>query len=127
MKPNLPLKTNQFRWELVLTNRSKKPVRVCTLCGGMASGWKGHYEQSFAPDWWKSDRPRDTEFDKHIVSLKPGQSVSLRGGLMGNRGEKFTIKASYRVGKEFAARHKVWAGKAVAAPAVIPASNSKKD
>jgi hypothetical protein len=127
VKSKLPLETNELKWELVLTNRSKKPVRVCTLCGGMAGGGKEDYKQTFAPDWWKSDRPRDSEFDKHIVTLKPGQSVSLPSGWGGFRGEKYTIKASYRVGKAFAGRHKVWAGEVKAGPVVIRTLKPKKD
>jgi hypothetical protein len=119
VKSKLPLETNELRWELVLTNRGKKPIRVCTLCGGWRSGGKNNHEERFAPDWWKSDRPRDSEFDKHIVTLKPGQSVSLPSSQRGDFGEKYTLKASYEVGKAFAARHKVWQGKAKAGPLVI--------
>jgi hypothetical protein len=127
VKSKLPLETNELKWELVLTNEGKTPVRVCTLCGGSGGGSKGRYEQSFAPDFWKSDRPRDEEFDKHVVTLKAGQSVSLPGSLGGYRGEKYTVTASYQVGKEFAARHKVWQGKAEAKPVVIRAVKPKKD
>jgi hypothetical protein len=88
VKSKLPLETNELKWELVLTNEGKTPVRVCTLCGGAGGAWKGHYEQSFAPDFWKSDRPRDEEFANHIVTLKAGESVSLPASLGGYRGEK---------------------------------------
>lgn len=125
VKSKLPLETNQLKWELVLTNEGKTPIRVCTLCGGWGSGGRDSFEQSFAPDFWKSDRPPDAEFDKHVVTLKPGQSVSLPSALGGWRGEKYTIKASYQVGKAFAAKHKVWQGKAEARPVEIRAIKPK--
>jgi hypothetical protein len=127
VKSKLPLETNQLQWELVLTNRDGKPLKVCTLCGGWGSGGKGGYERTFAPDWWKSDRPGDEEFDKHVVTLKPGQSVSLPCSLGGWRGEKYTITASYQVGKKFAARHKVWEGTAKAKPVEIRAVKPKAE
>src|SRR5262245_4267083 len=83
VKSKLPLQTNKLDWELVLTNRGGKPVRVCTLCGGGGGGSRATYEQTFAPDWWKSDRPTAAQFEEKIVTLKPGQSVSLPGSLGG--------------------------------------------
>jgi hypothetical protein len=127
VKSKLPLETNELKWELVLTNEGKTPIRVCTLCNGAGGGGKGTYDESFAPDFWKSDRPRDEEFGKHIVTLKAGQSVSLPASLGGYRGEKYTISASYQVRKTFAARHKVWEGKVEAKPVVIRALKPKKD
>ena len=127
VKSKLPLETNELKWELVLTNEGRTPIRVCTLCGGGGSVWEGHHEKYFAPDHWKSDRPRDEEFDKHVVTLKAGQSVSLPSSLGGWRGEKYTLMAGYRVGKAFAERHKVWQGKVEAKPVVIRAVKPKKD
>lgn len=127
VKSKLPLEANELKWELVLTNVGGTTLRICTLCGGWASGWKGHYEETFAPDFWKSDRPADKEFDRHIVTLRAGQSVSLPARLGGWRGEEYTITAAYQVGKDFAARHKVWEGKAEAKPVVIRAIKPKKD
>src|SRR3954447_9260163 len=98
VKSKLPLETNQLQWELVLTNRGGKPLKVCTLCGGWGSGGKAGYERTFAPDLWKSDRPSDAALAERVVTLKPGESVSLPGSLGGWRGEKYTITASYRVG-----------------------------
>src|SRR5262245_18245153 len=111
VKSKLPLQTDRLEWELVLTNQGGKPVRVCTLCGGGGGAWEGYHEEYFAPDKWKSDRPRDEEFGKHVVTLKAGQSVSLPASLGGWRGEKYTLTACYRVGKAFATRHNVWEGK----------------
>ncbi len=127
VKSKLPLEGNELKWELVLTNEGGSPVRVCTLCNGAGGGWKGGYEQTFAPDFWKSDRPADAEFGKHVVTLKRGESVSLPASLGGWRGEKYTISAGYRVGKEFAARHKVWEGEVKAEPFVIRAVKPKKE
>src|SRR5262245_43142310 len=73
VKSKLPLEADRLEWELVLTNQGGKPVRVCTLCGGGGGSWEGHVEKHFTPDHWKSDRPRDEEFGKHIVTLKAGQ------------------------------------------------------
>ena len=67
----------------------------------------------------------EEDFDKHIVTLKEGESVSLPASLVGYRGEKYTLTASYQVGKEFAARHKVWGGKAEAKPIIISAVKKK--
>jgi hypothetical protein len=127
VKSNLPLESNELEWELVLTNRGSKPVRVCTLCGGGDGEREGRYERTFAPDWWKSDRPSAARFGESVVTLKPGQSVTLPASLGGWRGEKYTLAASYQVGKEFAARHKVWQGKVEAKPVVIRAAKPKKD
>lgn len=127
VKSKLPLETNELKWELVLTNEGKTPIRICTLCGGSGFGGEGHYQRSFAPDLWKSDRPADAEFDKHIVALKAGESVSLPISLRGYRGEKYTITADYQVGKTFAAKYKVWEGKAEAKPVVIRALKPKKE
>lgn len=121
VKSKLPLATNELKWELVLTNEGDELVRVCTLCGGWGGGGTGSVGHTFAPDFWKSDRPRDEDFDKHIVTLKPGESVSLPSSLGGFRGEQYTLSASYEVGREFAARHKIWQGKAEAKPVVISA------
>jgi hypothetical protein len=121
VKSKLPLETSELEWELVLTNEGKSPVRICTLCNGCGGGWKGSYDQTFDPDFWKSGRPRDEEFGKHVVTLKAEESVSLRQLLGGDRGEKYTITAAYQVGKKFAARHKVWEGKVEAKPVVIRA------
>jgi hypothetical protein len=127
VRSKLPLETDRLEWELVPTNQSSKPVRVCTLCGGGGGAWEGHYEEYFAPDKWKSDRPRDEEFGRRVVTLKAGESVSLPASLGGYRGEQDTLTASYRVGKEFAARHKVWQGKAEAKLVVIRAVKPRKD
>ena len=116
VKSKLPVE-GDLRWELVLTNRSGKPLRVCTLCGGGGDSGKGTYERTFAPDGWKSDRPSDAQSAAKVVTLKPGESVSLPAALGGWQGEKHTLKASYEVGKEFAARHKTWQGTAKA-PAI---------
>jgi hypothetical protein len=126
VKSKLPLEGGRLEWELVLTNRGGTPVRVCTLCNGWGGGSKEGYRRCFAPDKWKSDRPSDEEFGKHVVTLKPGQSVSLPSSLGGWRGEKYTLGASYEVGKEFAARHKVWHGKVEAKPVVIRALKREK-
>jgi hypothetical protein len=127
VKSKLPLEGHELSWELVLTNEGKTPVRVCTLCGGSGGGTRATYDETFAPDWWKSDRPTPQQSAEKIVTLKSGESVSLPGVLGGYQGEKYTISAADEVGKEFAARHKVWEGKVEAKPVVIRALKPKKD
>ena len=59
--------------------------------------------------------------------VKEGESVALPASLGGYRGERYTLRASYEVGREFAVRHKVWQGKAEANPVVIRAVKPKQD
>jgi RNA polymerase sigma factor (sigma-70 family) len=122
----------ELKAELVLTNDGDAPVRVCTLCGGSRSGWKGHFEEVFSPDWWKSDRSTLERSAREVVTLKPGKSISFpivlkRGHYKDS--ETFTIAASYAVEeKAFIEKLELWAGKAEAEPVAVKvrASDARK-
>jgi RNA polymerase sigma factor (sigma-70 family) len=120
----LPLEGGELKAELVLTNAGPVPVTICTLSGGYRSGdgdrtW---FDDTFCPDFWKSDRPRAEEFAKHLVTLNPGQRHSfpiLVRGVRGAEGQ-FKLTASYETGEAFAKQYGTWTGHVKAGPIVIP-------
>ncbi len=119
---------------LVLTNEGDKPLRLCTLCGGMRSSWAGGYGETFQPDFFKSDPPRAEDSAGQIVTLRPGRSLSLPispintyGGSSHDNDGKLKITAAYEVGDEFAKKFDTWAGRAEAAPVVLAVAAGEPD
>ncbi len=119
---------------LVLTNDGEKPVRLCTLCGGMRSGWAGGYEETFRPDFFKSGTPPAEDSAGQIVTLRPGRSISLPispintyGGIPREAEGKLKIAAAYEVGDEFAKKFDTWAGRVEAAPVVLAVAVGEPD
>ena len=112
--------------ELLLTNESDKPLRICTLCGGLRSAWEGNYQETFCPDFFKSDRPTAEQSAGRVVTLQPGKSASLPispintyGGNPREVDGKLKVVAAYEVGDEFAKKFDTWAGRVEAEPVVI--------
>ena len=105
--------------ELVLTNEGDKPLRVCTLFGSFPAG-PTKYE--FRAGWFKSDRPTPEQFEKRIVTLQPGKSVSLPFTLgdVDRTKDAYTISAAYEVEEEFAKAHDAWKGRVEAKPVTVP-------
>ena len=102
---------NGFPASLIIKNVSQKPVRICTMCQGWRSEGAegiGTYEISFTPESWKSDSPSLEELSKHIVTLAPGETVSLPFTLRGAPYIKIT--AGYGVSKAFAEKLGIWHG-----------------
>lgn len=115
------VRSEEIRAELVLTNEGEKPLRLCTLCGGLRSVWAGNYQETFQPDFFKTP-PRPGESASHVVTLQPGKSVSLSfspGGDPNDVDEKLKIAAAYEVGEEFAKKFDTWVGRVEAEPVVI--------
>jgi hypothetical protein len=98
-----------------------KPLRLCTLCGHFGGGNAASREETFGPDIWKSDRPTPEQSAKHMVTLQPGESVSLPTmwrGIVGINGA-LEIRLAYQVGPEFAKKHHTWEGLVEARPVVF--------
>ncbi len=132
IKSDLPLQvvpgeTDKLQAELVLTNDSDKPLRLCRLCGHSGGGWKGGCSIGLGPDIWKSDRPSSEESAKHLFVLKPAESVSFPIGTAGVRAidGKFKVSASYSIGEAFAKKHETWLGQVTAA-IVIPVTETQR-
>jgi RNA polymerase sigma factor (sigma-70 family) len=128
VKSKTPLEGPKLEAELLLTNDGDAPLRLCTLVGHFGSRTDGRDETTYQPDWWKSDSPTDETSAKHIVTLKPGESVAIPlafGNVRGVKG-KFTVVAGYAVGKEFAQKHGTWSGKVMAAPVEVPIQEVKE-
>ncbi len=123
----IPGETDTFQAELVLTNDSDKPLRLCRLCGMGGSSWRGGYETGFAPDVWKSDAPPSEESARHLFVLNPAESVSFPFRGVGVRAidEKFRVRAGYGIGEAFGTKHNTWVGN-VRAAVVIPVAETKR-
>jgi RNA polymerase sigma factor (sigma-70 family) len=119
----MPVAGTRLEAELILTNESAKPIRLCTLCGGMRSGSSdgAWYEEQMMPDFFKSDAPPLAMSAKHVVTLQPGKSVALPFSLflIPNAKGQVTIKASYSIGKEFAQKLDLWSGEVKAEPLTL--------
>ena len=66
-----------FEASLVITNIHDHSVRICTLTQGWRSIGTTEYEEVRRPDFWKSDRPTQGEFPKHIVTIESAASISI--------------------------------------------------
>jgi hypothetical protein len=111
------------RAELVLSNQTGKPMRLCTLVNGPRSGTAdgSWFSATLRPDWWKSDSPTDEMSAKHIVTLAPGKSIQLPlgAGVTNSVSGSLKIEAGYAIGDEFAKRHNTWSGKVKAEPITV--------
>jgi RNA polymerase sigma-70 factor (ECF subfamily) len=108
----------EIKAALVLTNTTRRPVRLCTLVGGDRSSSDAWHEENMRPDSWKSDSPSPEQSARHVVTLPPGKSISLPfAARFPDRGQKaFTIRAAYEVGEDFARRLDTWVGRVEAPP-----------
>jgi hypothetical protein len=99
---------NGFPAWLILKNISHKSIRICNYCYPKKSEWSGTAEFIFEPEFWKSDRPSLEDFSKHIITLHPGETLSLPFTL---RGAPYTtIIAAYAVSESFAKKLGIWHG-----------------
>jgi RNA polymerase sigma factor (sigma-70 family) len=128
VRSKLPLRGEELRAELVLTNQGDQPLRLSTLCSRLADGGPGWGGVTFRPDFWRADPPTPEQSARRMVALRPGDSVTFAievGRVRGAEG-KFTLRAAYEVGDEFARRHDAWAGRVEARPVVIPLDEAPK-
>ncbi len=115
--------------KLVLKNIGREPIRLCTFCGRYGGIWtEGKYkvlQEGLDPEFWKSDRPRDEEFDKHIAVVPPGETVALPISFGVVAAGQIKVSVEYTVGKGFAQRHNVWFGAAKAPPITVDVSHGQ--
>lgn len=107
--------------QLVLTNTSKVPIRVCTLCQGWRSTEKGRFDIRLDPENWKSDAPGPEQSAKQVAEIEPGGSVSIPFEIFLQGREPLRVTASYSVGVQFAHKLKIWSGTVVAGPIIVAA------
>lgn len=111
--------------KLIIKNVSNEPIKVCALYSGAPQIWRGHYEETFRPDFWRSDRPRPTKFVEKIMSLAPDEEfiiplrINYENHLEFFRGHPLTITAGYSIGNEFAEQYRTWTGRIQAKPVTI--------
>lgn len=96
--------------KLVLTNASKKPIRICTLCMGWRSTWKGSFDIRFDPERWKSDSPSLEQSAEEVVTIQPRDSVNIPFEIFLEDGSELHVTASYAVQPEFAQKLDIWHG-----------------
>jgi hypothetical protein len=117
----VPLDGGHLRVKLVIRNTGLVPVRIGTLVGhsgGGADGWLG---EDWQPDFFKSDGPTPEQSAARVVALKPGETWSIPSEWSGVKGKngKVRLEMAYRIGPEFAARHRTWTGRVEAKPVVM--------
>ena len=112
-----------FDANLLMTNISDHLVRICTLTQEWRTVGRTDYRVVLRPDFWKSDSPRPQEFPRHIVSIEPGQSISLplkfRYYDELQRLRPLTISVGYETLPAFANRYGTWAGSVQSKPVTV--------
>lgn len=123
VKTKLPIAGQSVKAELVLTNETDQPLRLCTLVNGPRSGDADgtFYKTTLMPDVWKSDSPSPEMSAKNIVTILPGKSVAIpfSTGIIRNPKSPLTIHAGYAVGDQFAKQHNTWSGEVQAKPVTV--------
>ena len=118
---DVPLRGGHLRAKLVVRNAGLVPVRIGTLVGQSGGGGDGWREQTFHPDWFKSDAPSSERSAAAVVTLKPGEewSVPIEYDGLRDTGGRIRIEAAFETGPGFATRHRTWAGRVEAKPDVV--------
>lgn len=114
------IQNDELDAEFVLKNTSKQPIRVDTLC----MGWRGTDQQQrlftieLDPEHWKSAQPMLGQ-KKDLVTLQPGESVSIPFKIFLQGSNPVRVIASYVISKKFADKYNLWEGEISAQPLII--------
>lgn len=109
----------QLDAKLILRNTSGNPVRVCTLCMGWRSVWKGSFDVRLDPEHWISDTPSLELSAKEVATIRPGDSTAIPFEIFWQNDTNLQVTASYTVGREFAQKLGVWHGIVKAEPVTL--------
>jgi hypothetical protein len=110
---------------LIIKNVSEEPVRISSLYSGARHIWKGNYQESFSPDWWKTNRPKPERFAEKIVTLSPNETFTIPFKIHYEynaeffRGRPLTISSRYSISPTFAEQYGTWAGSIDAKPVTV--------
>ncbi|MCY2929503.1 MAG: HEAT repeat domain-containing protein [Planctomycetota bacterium] len=116
---------SQFDALLELSNGTDKPLRVCTYCYPSTSLERDRSSVNLAPDVWKSDAPRPSQQKEFVVTIDPGESVTIPFKASTQGEGPWTLRASYSVSRpEYIRELNLWSGYVESPPLRVNATKA---
>ena len=104
---------------LVIKNVSAAPIRVCTLCGRWSGISKDCSEVSLVAGFFKSDGPSMERLAQAVLSIPPGDSITLPSECVIPEANPFRLTAGYSIHPNLAKQLNTWQGGIRAEPVMI--------